>query len=47
MLSEDETAELERLRRLLAARDGKPGWKTNVAMLRDRIAELEARDRQA
>jgi uncharacterized small protein (DUF1192 family) len=34
--------ELERLKAKLAARDNKPGYKSNVEELKRRIAELEA-----
>jgi hypothetical protein len=35
--------ELSRLRALLKARDGKPGFKSNVEEIRRRIAQLEDR----
>lgn len=38
-----EFAELTRLRRLAAAREGKPGFAANVAEIRARIAQLEAK----
>lgn len=34
--------ELEDLKRKLAAREGKPGYRANVEALKQRIAELEA-----
>lgn len=35
-------ADLEDLKRKLAAREGKPGYRANVEALKQRIAELEA-----
>lgn len=35
--------ELASLRARLKARDGKPGFKSNVQEIRERIAQLEAR----
>ena len=44
MQTSNQTRQLERLQRLLAARDGKPGFKSNVIEIRRRIAALESTD---
>lgn len=40
-MAEDKAAEIERLKRLLASREGKSGYAKNVAAIRARLAELE------
>lgn len=47
MTAEDVAAELDRLNRLLAARDGKPGYKANCEAIRSRIAAIEALEQPA
>jgi hypothetical protein len=42
MTPDEITAEIARLKAMLQARDGKAGFKANVAAIRKRIAELEA-----
>lgn len=42
MTDEEKKAEIERLKRLLAAREGKQGYTANVAAIRKRLAELVA-----
>lgn len=38
--------EINRLKELVAAREGKPGYQRNVEALKARIAELEAQNGQ-
>ena len=44
MTPDERATELARLRRLLAARDGKAGYKANVEAIKIRIADLERED---
>ncbi len=38
----DPPTEIDRLRALLAKREGQPGFKSNAEAIRERIAQLEA-----